>query len=268
MSRTFLLMHPVNANLPPSVVKVIGRDDEDNWKEIQRTMRSCLDEKDVVDAKLIGKLLRLIESRMSLKYCCNVTTLSTIMDTLLTIYTTKRISIPMKIKSLSVMTTILKYRKNSLSLSVSYNYILFWDEMYALCTRNAKDLSCGSEALNSKLFQNLVNFLHEARFYSSTSEATDMVQKAMDLLADLRTSNHMFGVHMLVICLPTNFPDYDKWIPIWLEKLASISHNVVWDACWLTLLCRARKYSTNPGDWAEAARPQLLSKAAELLDPT
>ena len=260
-------MHPINGNLALPVVASIAKNDEDNWNEIQKLMSACLQEEDVVDAKDLGRLLRLVESRLTMKYTNNVATLSTIVDTILTIYSKKRISIPMKLKSLSTMTSIFKYRKNALNLSVSYDYKPFWDEMYAICTRNAKDVSCGSESLNSKLFQTLLDFLHEARYYTSQEEADGMVTDAMALLSDIRSSNHMFGVHLLVLCLPTEYDKYDKWVPIWLEQLASVTHNEGWDACWLTLLCRARKYSTDPAVWAQTALPQLLSKAAELLDP-
>jgi hypothetical protein len=279
-------MHPINLNLAPPVAANISRDDEQNWADIQSLLAACqhplthshthsptpsLNVKDnvgdVVPPQLLGRVLRLIESRMSLKYSLTVTILSTIVDSLLSIYTTKKISIPMKIKSLKVMTSIFKYRKNSLTLFFSYDYHFFWDEMLAICTRNAKDLSCGSESLNSKLFQSLIEFLHEARYYTTQDQAEDMVVNAMNLLSDLRSSNNMFGLQMLVLCLPTGYNNYDAWVPVWLEKLASITHNDGWDACWLTLLCRARKYSTDPFKWTQAALPQLLSKAAELLDP-
>jgi hypothetical protein len=260
-------MHPINLHLAPPIVASIEKDDVENWHEIQKLMNVCLQEEDVVDAKDLGRLLRLIESRLTLKYNNNVATLSSIVDTILTIYSKKRISIPMKLKSLTVMSTIFKHRKNALNLSVTYDYKPFWDEMYAICTRNAKDLSCGSETLNSKLFQTLLEFLHEARYYTSQEQAEELVVNAMDLLSDLRSSNHMFGVQMLVLCLPTAYANYDTWVSVWLEKLASISHNDGWDACWLTLLCRARKYSSAPGQWAQRALPQLLGKASELLDP-
>jgi hypothetical protein len=260
-------MHPVNLNLAPPVVAGIEQNDADNWSKIQQLMTACLEEDDVVDAKLLGKLLRLIETRLSLKYNNNVTVLSSCVDTLLVIYTQKRISVPMKLKSLNVMISMFKYRKNALTLSVVYNFKPFWDEMFSICTRTAKDKSCGSEVLNSKLFQTLCDFLHEARYYTSPEQADELVVNAMDLLSDLRSPNHMFGVHMLVLCLPTEYANYDAWIGVWLEQIASITHNDGWDACWLTLLCRARKYSTEPDVWAQAALPQLLVKAAELLDP-
>jgi hypothetical protein len=260
-------MHPINQNLAGPVVATIARNDEANWNEIQQLMNVCLQAEDVVEAKDLGRFLRLVESRLTLKYNNNVIVLSTIVDSILTIYSIKRISIPMKLKCLNVMIAILKYRKNALNLSVVYNYKLFWDEMYAICTRNAKDLSCGSETLNSKLFQTLLDFLHEARLYTGQEQADELVVNAMDLLSDLRSPMNMFGLQMLVLCLPTEYANYDAWVPIWLEKLASVTHNDGWDACWLTLLCRARKYSLNPAGWAGAALPQLLSKAAELLDP-
>lgn len=264
---TFLIMHPLNLNLAPPVVSSIAKNDEENWNEIQKLMNACIQEDDVVDAKVLGRLLRLVDLRLSLKYNCNVVILSTIVDNLLTIYSQKRISIPMKLKSLTVMTEIFKSHKNALNISVSYNYKLFWGEMLAICTRNAKDLSCGSEIVNSKLFQTMLDFLHHARYYTTQVEAEEMVVAAMDLLSDLRSASNMFGLQMLVICLPTSYSNYDAWVPIWLEKMAAVTHNEGWDACWLTLLCRARKYSANPVQWTQAALPQLLSKAAELLDP-
>lgn len=260
-------MHPINANLAPHVVASIEHDDAANLKEIQLLMHQCLREDDVVDAKDLGRLIRLVESRLTLKYNNSVEILSSVVDALLAIYSQKRISIPMKLKSLTLMTSLFKYRKNALNLTVQYEYKPFWDEMYAICTRNAKDLSCGSETLNSKLFQTLLEFLHEARYYTPQQQADELVTHAMHLLADLRSPNNMFAVQMLVLCLPTAYENYDQWVTVWLRHLASVTHNDAWDACWLTLLCRARKYSHEPAVWAQESLPQLLSKAAELLDP-
>jgi hypothetical protein len=177
------------------------------------------------------------------------------------IYTTKRLAIPMKIKCLSLLTRILKYRKYGLSIEIEWRP--FWSEILDICTRSAKHKSIGCENLNSRLFENLIHFIHEARVYFSATAAEEVVQDAMSHLADLRHPMAFLGVEQLVLCLPTKYDHYDKLLPRWVDLMAQITDNDAWDCCWLTLLCRARKFTTI-FDWA-AIQPQLYVKVKELL---
>lgn len=176
-------------------------------------------------------------------------------------YSTKRISIPMKIKTLTLLTRILKYRKYGYDVSIPWRP--FWMEIVDICTRAAKHKSIGSESLNSKLFENLIHFIHEARCYFSDADADEIVLDAMSKLQDLRHPMAFLGVEQLVLCLPTKFARYDEFMPQWVTLLAEISDNEAWDCCWLTLFCRARKYSSS-FDWS-SLESQLYVKVKELL---
>jgi len=66
-----------------------------------------------------------------------------------------------------------------------------------------------------------------------------------------------------VTCLPSKGIDYDPLLPKWVDIWTSIEHCQEWDACWLTLLCRARKYSrTFP--WL-SLQPILFTKMRHML---
>ena len=167
----------------------------------------------------------------------------------------------MKIKLLQLLTRILKYRKNCLQLTIEWRP--FWDEIVEICTRAAKHNSIGCEHLNSRLFESLTHFIHEARAYFPPSAPSEVVQAAMASLHDLRNPLAFLGLQMMVLCLPTAFSGYDEYVPRWMEVFAQIDDNEAWDACWLTLLCRARKHTTR-FDWT-SIKDHLYVKIKELL---
>ncbi len=168
----------------------------------------------------------------------------------------------MKSKGLAVVTRILKYRKFGLDVVIPWEP--FWNEIFQICTRSAKDQSIGCEGLNMKLFENIVFFVHEARHYFSPDAAPAILEEGMKLLQDLRNPLSFFGIQMLVLLLPTSSSlNYDEILPKWVELFSQITENETWDCCLLTLLCRARKYSTS-FDWSTLL-PILQIKTKELL---
>jgi hypothetical protein len=166
----------------------------------------------------------------------------------------------MKIKSLHLSTHLMKYRKHCLTSVIAWEP--YWKELFTICTRSSKDQSIACEGLNMKLFEALSSFLHEARQYFSspdpsspdpsstlttTAAAQEILKEGMNLLQDLRNPLCFFGLQMLVLLLPTALSSsfYDEILPTWVELFALISDNEAWDCCFLTLFCRARKYSSS-----------------------
>ena len=150
----------------------------------------------------------------------------------------------MRIKCLHVATKILKYRKHCLTVVIPWEP--FWKEIFSICTRASKDHSIASEDLNLKSFESLTNFVHEARHYFAAESGSLILKEGMDLLEDLRNPLCFFGLQMMVLLLPTDLPStvYDNILPKWIELFSLITDNEAWDCCFLTLFCRARKYST------------------------
>jgi hypothetical protein len=90
-----------------------------------------------------------------------------------------------------------------------------------------------------------------------------LVDSAMVKLSDLRVPTSIEGLLLLVCCLPTNFTQFDNYLPTWFEVWASIDHNQLWDCCWLMVVARARKHSESY-DWGSLL-PFFLTKARDIL---
>lgn len=255
-------MHPINELLPRYEQESIEENDQKNLEALEVIFTTILTGEHIVSSKLFGQALRLLDSRLTLKYTANVQILSKFTTDILHIYLTKRLSIPMKIKGLSVVTKILKYRKFGLDVVIPWE--TFWDEIFSICTRSSKDQSIACEGLNMKFFEALVFFVHEARHYFPPTAAQEILDEGMTLLDDLRNPLSFFGIEMLVLLLPTTSSlNYDAILPKWVELFSRLTENETWDCCILTLLCRARKYSTSY-DWASLL-PLLQMKTKELL---
>jgi hypothetical protein len=89
-----------------------------------------------VPAKVIGKFVRLLISRLELKYEFASDKKAMIIQMLIDLYSTKKISFPMKIKIVSILTRLLK--KKWEKYSISFPWRLFWDDAYAICMRAKK----------------------------------------------------------------------------------------------------------------------------------
>ena len=163
-------------------------------------------------------------------------------------YRHDQISFPMKIKLLIVMKGLCKKTHEKMDITIEWKY--FWDEIISICEREGRETSVASDYLLVDHLSKLVDFLHNSRHYISVnytnSEFGDIIDCAMKYLNDLRLSKCVVGVLLLITCLPTKYPSqlYAKLLPKWIKIWTSISGNAQWDCCWLTLLTRARKYTS------------------------
>jgi hypothetical protein len=66
------MIHPINANLPNIILPSLVQNDQDNLLLIQECFQQVVYGNEIVNSKLFGKLLRLIDSRFSLKYTLTV----------------------------------------------------------------------------------------------------------------------------------------------------------------------------------------------------
>jgi hypothetical protein len=66
------MIHPINTNLPKIILPSLQQNDQDNLLVIQESFQTILSGHEIVNSKLFGKLLRLIESRFTLKYSLTV----------------------------------------------------------------------------------------------------------------------------------------------------------------------------------------------------
>lgn len=220
----------------------------------------------IVHSRVLGRLLRVIQTRLDLKYETDTALRSRIMGVLLDTYANRRCAIPLKTRLLNVAGRVCKNRSHHIELPRPFNWEYHWEELIALCTRSKKYEEVASEIVLGKLLQSQVAFLHSARRFITDSEASRVADRAMHQLKDTRHASCVEGLFLLVICLPTDFARYDIYMDQWLAMWSRIEHNATWDACWLTMLCRARKnlcvYTSF--DWS-AVVPYLFTKTRELL---
>ena len=170
----------------------------------------------------------------------------------------------MKTTLLAHMLKICKKHKNLILNPISWR--TFWQNALDIACRNKKDQSLASENPIIAYMTKLVEFLHGSRRYliRTREECDILIDEAMEKLKDLRQVLLSFdGLLMMLNCLPTDYSGYDSVLPKWVALWCSISHNVQWDMCWLTLLLRARKYTVTY-DW-KPLLPLLISKSRELL---
>ena len=191
---------------------------------------------------------------------------SRIVNTLLHVYEKKRCSIPLKTRLLNVCCRVCKNKRHNIQLAAPFDWEYYWEEIISVCTRSKKHEEIASEGVLGKLMQNQVSFLHTARRFITDNEADRIVARAMCQLQDLRNSSSVEGVFLLILCLPTTYSGYNRFMNEWLMIWTKIEHNALWDSCWLTLLCRARKSPSvfSTFDWTPVF-PFLFTKAKELL---
>lgn len=250
-----------NGLLPDDIKSSIPSDDQKNWLEIEKCLKEIVDQKVFVDSKTLGKCVRLIHTRINLKYYFDINkrehALRILIDTL-----QKNVAAPMKIKVLGVMSQMCKgNRVGSMTINLQWEY--FWNEAIALATRTRKTKSIASEQLTISIVKNLITFLHDARRLVSDEEANKIVTLAMAKMEDLVRLNHVEGVILLTTCLPTDYNGYDEILPRWLAMWQSVEHNHDWDCQWATLFARAKKY-TKIFNWL-SIKPFILEKIRELI---
>lgn len=210
-------------------------------------------------------LMRRLDDRKNLKYSRHIPSLSRALQVLHDVFIVKTLAVPHKIRILRSMNSILSKKDKCLTCfkDKPLDWRFFWDHSISIIQRMRKAESMGSEALTGSLLNELVAFLHNARFYINSRQANEIVLIARELLRETRLITCVEGVIILVTCLPTNFEDYDNVLDEWIGIWATFDHNASWDACWLTLLTRARKYSTK-FDWMRL-KDFLFYKSRQLL---
>lgn len=220
-----------------------------------------------MQSKVLGRLLRVIQTRLDLKYDTDDALRSRILSVLLDTYRNRRCPIPLKTRLLSVAGRVCKNKRHDIRLAAPLDWEFHWEELISVCTRSKKYEEIASEVVLGKLLQTQVAFLHSARRFLSDAEGRRVVERAMCQLQDPRHSSSVEGLFLLVICLPTGYAGYVASIHEWLSVWSRVEHNALWDACWLTLLCRARKSQDvyRSFDWSHMF-PFLLTKTKELLN--
>jgi hypothetical protein len=132
------------------------------------------------------------------------------------------------------------------------NFVLpwrqLWEEALSLVTREDRKDSEISDSNVGRVHTAIVQLLHKCRSYIPKGDVDHIVETAMTKLANTAQPSCVEGLILLLNCLPTAYDSYDALLPRWLEIWDSMRFNAMWDACWLTLFCRARKHSdpTNP----------------------
>ena len=234
-----------NRVLPREVRDVIDEDSRTNWEDIVMAIEKVNQQVDIVDTKVIGRLVKMVISRYELKYKMEKDKKSVVAETLLSTYFMKRISYPMKLKVINLLERLFKdTKRDKLNLSVFF-WKGLWNEALSICLRSHKTESTASEGLVSGLLKSVVSLLHIARHHINEDDAEDIVKTALVKLTDSRTQYCYEGLAMLVTCLPSDFKSYDQYLPDFVRIWSTVEHNPEWDSCWITILCRARKYAVS-----------------------
>jgi hypothetical protein len=184
-----------------------------------------------------------------------------------------KVTVPMKGRILNTIKIVLKKKWSRLS-NISLDWKLFWSEAMIYITRESRSDIIAGETILLDYVKGLISFLHEMRHYFDASVVVTaahpqddltgtVIDCAMHKLSDLNSPLCIEGVLLLLSCLPTNFSNYDAYIPKWIEIWTSIDHNSAWDCCWLMILSRAIKHSKTY-DWSSLFS-FLLVKTRELL---
>jgi hypothetical protein len=70
------MIHPINLHLPSTITQdnnnSLAKNDEENNLLIEQLFQQILNDSEIVNSKLYGKLLRLIEARFTMKYSMTV----------------------------------------------------------------------------------------------------------------------------------------------------------------------------------------------------
>lgn len=72
-----MILHPINQHLPRITHEILQQNDQENHRDISNIFELIMNSPEmIVNSKLLGKVLRLIESRFTMKYIMTVKTLS------------------------------------------------------------------------------------------------------------------------------------------------------------------------------------------------
>jgi len=239
--------------------------------EVFEKLEHVIDTNQSIDTKLIGRCTKLVKTFKSLKYYFTDELRIRIVTVLMNAYRTgDKITISMKTRILNTVKGILK--KNWSKITITLDWKFFWSEIIVYITRENRADIIGGETVLLEYIKGLISFLHDMRHYfdpyTSTTSSDDslqgtLVECAMKKLENLQSLFCVEGVLLLSTCLPTDFNDYDTYLPQWITIWQSIDHNAGWDCCWLMIFSRAIKYSKT-FDWTPLF-PCLIEKTREFL---
>lgn len=123
-----------------------------------------------------------------------------------------------------------------------------------------------SESLLRQHRRALLSLISAARGHYSEGTGLEVWAHCEPGLQQTATHSAFKALGILYLFWPTQQPPgvYERVLPAWLQSWASVDLSPEWDAMWLALLCRARKYSQR-FDWAAIAAPPLLACAKATL---
>jgi len=120
-------MHFSNRILPEKVSSSVSKDDIENWGNIAHIIdKLSASQLDVVDENLFNALNRAVCSRFALKYEFSVDQKSAVARLLISLYTERRMSFPMKVNTVSCLGTIFKKKSERLHVDIPWRH--FWNE--------------------------------------------------------------------------------------------------------------------------------------------
>jgi hypothetical protein len=105
------LLHKANALLPEQEKDGVVVDDNANHDDTLTALETLNAQGDIVDHVLLGRCLRLLSARRTMKYRHDVGLATRALEVLYSVYINKRLSIPMRIRLLSGLTQLCK-KKN------------------------------------------------------------------------------------------------------------------------------------------------------------
>eukprot|EP01033_Poteriospumella_lacustris_P008883 gene8883-6391_t len=262
----------VNRFIPQSERDSIPAETKDTEEELLRAVYNVKDElatAEEVSVKTIGRMIKLINTRLSLKYYFSSDLRLTLVNAMLDLYRAKhKVSILFRIKALNVLIVMLNKKWEKLDLSLDWRP--FWDEMMSIVMRENRHELVGSDSVMVQHINKLASFISKARPYydiTANGESTDgkgeIYLRAEASLRDLRVPSCIEGPLLLMTCLPTKWDHYDAVLTHWMDLWSSINQNTVWDLCWSTIFSRAVKHTTT-FNWKPYV-PFFLQKIKEIL---
>ena len=137
--------------------------------------------------------------------------------------------------------------------------------LYHHCPKG-RAIPSSSESLLQQHRRALLSLIHASRAHYRAGTGLEVWAYCQPGLKQTATHSAFKFLGILYLFWPTIQPPsvYEEILPSWLQCWSSIDLNPQWDAMWLNLLCRARKYSPN-FDWLQVAAPPLLARAKATL---
>eukprot|EP00605_Chrysophyceae_sp_TOSAG23-4_P000346 GSChrysophyteH1.ASY1.ANO1.393.1 assembled CDS len=256
-------MHYTNNLLPKHERRILTEDENSFLSNIESNLSSLEVENGSPLPSLIAKTLKSVNIHLKLKYELPGPVQSRIISIFINTYIEKNVSFDQKVKILELLRNLVKRKHTKVDYELT-QWRELWNESltYILRDEKWKGHSCNNQML-IKLVGNIIGFLHDARRQIPRADMTTIVEEATVKLEHTAHIQSIEGLLMLLNLLPTDYDDYDSHLPAWVDVWKRISHNPMWDSCWLTLFCRARKH-TRHYDWSQLA-PIFHSKARELM---